>query len=289
LHSVYSLDSNIVFAGGLNLNSNRNIVKSVDGGLSWQTTYVENYIWTVDILKIGMVNDTTGYALTRGYVLKTTDGGMNWNITDTASVRSGAMFSILEDLALFPDNDTVYTCGWYSPYFGTTVNGGNVWQHQDDFNSYNLDFINTQTGYIAGWSQIHKTTDGGMTFVDASGGNPNLFSEIYSLDFTDEWTGYACGSNGRIIKTINGGTTGFAESPATAKSILIFPNPSSDRIQFSEKTDVRISNSMGMILSEYKNTNTIDISELPSGVYILTFTDNIGTTVRQTKIIRSEN
>lgn len=268
LHSIYARNNQELWIGGSIAGTDGYIAKSVDGGLTWQKAQVESYIWNQDFLKIGMVNPQVGYALTRGSVLKTTDGGASWKITDTASVRAGNMFSILEDLAFFPNSDTLYVCGWYPKYLGKSVNGGLTWEHQFNYDYYNLDFLNTQTGYVGGWGYLHKTTDGGNTFVDASGGDPATFSDIYSIDFTDEWNGYACGPNGKLIKTDNGGATGIKETEDTKYTLRVYPNPTSDRLFFSERVDVRLTDLTGVVVAEENNTNSLSLSTLPSGIYL---------------------
>lgn len=274
LHSVYAVNSNDLIIGGQDFNGVNfgYIATSNNGGVSWTPSTFETYVWDVDIKKIDMVNATTGYAATRGDVLKTTDGGSTWQITDTASVHSGVMFVLLEDLAFFPNNDTVYTCGWYGGYFGTTVNAGDEWAHNEDYQNYNLDFLNTQVGYIGGWCQIHKTTDGGATFTDVGGASSPLFCDIYSIDFTDEMTGYACGYYGRILKTTNGGELALDE--LSAGTITVSPNPTTGEISFSETVNVTVSNLSGQRLKGLKNTNFVDLSNNSAGTYLLIITND---------------
>lgn len=288
LRSVYALNSSELFVGGFNTASNIPIYKSTNGGQSWQATSVESYIWSVNILKIGMVSNTKGYAVSRGYVLKTTDGGLNWRITDTASVQAGSMFSVLEDLAFFPGNDTVYTCGWYVAYFGKTANAGQNWSHQFNADYTNLDFLTPSIGYVGGWGSLHKTTDGGQSFSDASGGNAQLFSNIWSIDFTDEWTGYACGKNGQIIKTANGGITGLEEGLEQKGALLLYPNPTSGYVQFSRPTHVIVSNALGQTVLEKKKVQSLDLSDLAKGVYMLHTSDETGRVKERIKLLLTE-
>jgi len=286
LHSVFALNSNTILIGGKMNNIDGYLAKTTNGGSTWKTANMERYLWDVDIKKIAMVNDTVGYAINRGYVLKTSDGGSNWYITDTASVQAGNMFHVLEDLAFFPNNDTVYTCGWYGAYFGKTVNGGDIWQHNNDHQSYNLDFLNTQVGYIGGWGQVHKTVDGGVSFVDASGGSSALFEDIYSIDFTDEWTGYACGNKGKIFKTSNGGSTSIPQISDTKPSVLVYPNPTRGKINFSAITNVQLTNATGKILDDRKNVDSIDLSEQSAGIYFIILTDKNGQVIQRNKIVK---
>jgi photosystem II stability/assembly factor-like uncharacterized protein len=280
------LNSNNVFIGGQFNVSDGYIAKTTNNGTSWQLASIESYIWDVNIKKLGMINDSVGYAAARGFILKTIDYGTNWYITDTASVYATEMFHLLEDIAFFPDNDTVYVCGWYGEYFGKTFNAGGAWLHNNDYQSYNLDFINTQTGYIGGWGQVHKTTDGGATFVDASGGSNALLYDIYSIDFVNEWTGYACGYGGKILKTSNGGTTSTQEHSHVNSDIIIYPNPVNDLINFSIKTNVQLANVAGQIVAERKNITTLDLSNQTSGIYLLILTDNNGQVIQRHKIVK---
>lgn len=288
LHSVYALNNNVVLVGGENTMSDGFIAKTVNGGSTWQKAAVENYLWAVDIVKIGMVNNTIGYALTRGNVLKTTDGGLNWRITDTASVRAGKMFSILTDFSYFPNNDTVYVCGWYDAYFGKTVNGGNTWVHSETYDYYSMDFMNTKTGYVGGWGKLNKTTDGGKTFVDASGGNKLLFDNIVSIDFTNEWTGYGCGVGGKIIKTINGGTTGIEGSFDGPTNATVYPNPTTGKLNFTTEANVQVQNMTGQLVAQGNNISTMDLTEQPAGVYVLTLMNTHGQIIQRYKIVKTE-
>lgn len=265
LHSVFAQDQNTIFVGGSNNTQNYFIYKSIDGGITWQSVFVESYIWNIDILKIVMQSANTGYALTRGIVLKTIDAGSNWFITDTLSVKSGAMFSILEDIAVFPNSDTMYVCGWYPAYLGTSLNEANTWQHQALYDYYNLDFISPSVGYVGGWGYMHKTKDGGKTYQDVSGGNTQLFSGIYSIDFIDENHGFACGERGKIIRTTSGGTTGISTSVNSTS--FIYPNPSTGFVSFDKYYDVSIYNSLGQFLQKEENINSIQIGHLCNGIY----------------------
>jgi hypothetical protein len=50
---------------------------------------------------------------------------------------------------------------------------------------------------------------------------------------------------------------------------LVFPNPTSGKLYLTEKTDIILTDMLGKIVLLKPNTNYIDISEMPSGIYIL--------------------
>ena len=289
LNSVHVLNDKSILIGGFNTNSLGYMGKSNDGGKTWKKCNIESSIWTVEILKIAMINNEQGFALTRGMVLKTKDGGMNWKIADTASVRKGQMFTILEDIAVFPDNDTAFICGWYTPYFGSTVNNGDNWSHQTNYDYFCLDFLTTKVGYVAGFGSIRKTKDGGKTFEDVSGGPSFFFGSVFSMDFIDESTGYICGENGLIVKTTNGGNgTANDENPSNTKlTISVYPNPTNGLIQFSKEMRSLVSGMDGLVILENPSSKTIDISHLPAGIYVLTMLDEQGYAIQNVKILKS--
>lgn len=286
LHAVYAHNSNDLLIGGQDFNGPNQgyLATSDNGGTTWNPSAFETYVWDVDIKKIGMVNATTGYAATRGYVLKTTDSGATWQITDTASVHAGTMFVLLEDLAFFPDNDTVYTCGWYGGYFGTTVNAADEWNHNEDYQNYNMDFLNPQVGYIGGWCHIHKTTDGGETFTDVGGSMAPVFCDIFSIDFTDEMIGYACGYGGKIFKTTTGGELSLDE--LVNATIEISPNPTKGEVIFSEPVNVTLNTLAGQRLKGLKNVSLMDISDNSAGTYLLLITNDNGDVLQQMIVVK---
>lgn len=286
LHSIYARNSDDVWIGGLSYAGSMEgyIGVSDNGGMTWNEAEIEQYLWDIDIKKIGMTSATTGYAATRGDVLKTTDGGMTWEITDTASVHAGTMFVLLEDLAFFPNNDTVYTCGWYGGYFGKTTNGGDNWQHNEAFQNYNLDFLNPQVGYIGGWCHLHKTTDGGATFVDAAGESADLFCDIYSIDFTDEARGYACGYEGKILRTSNGG--GAALDTYAKEIITAFPNPVTDVLHFSSAVNGNLTDCSGKNLYMFTSIESLQLENLASGIYFLNLSNSDKNTFQSLRIVK---
>lgn len=57
-------------------------------------------------------------------------------------------------------------------------------------------------------------------------------------------------------------------------SILAYPNPTTGSIYLSEPANITLSDLSGKLLLEQKNTNQLDISTLPAGMYFLHFGEN---------------
>jgi photosystem II stability/assembly factor-like uncharacterized protein len=82
-----------------------------------------------------------------------------------------------------------------------TVNGGNNWYiSTNSLGGMFIFFLNTMTGFIAGGT-IHRTDDGGYTWIDLG-----LYN-MRTVFFNDALTGYAAGTYSEIRKTTDGGFT----------------------------------------------------------------------------------
>ena len=64
-------------------------------------------------------------------------------------------------------------------------------------------------------------------------------------------------------------TVGTAEYNATLKDISLAPNPTSSKINFSEKCDVEVFNEAGNLLFEKKDQSEIDLKNYSKGVYLV--------------------
>jgi photosystem II stability/assembly factor-like uncharacterized protein len=270
----------IGFAGGSENYSIGIIFKTSDGGQTWTKTTTPNTFLDVLYKRIVFPEEKIGYAITRGMCMKTTDEGENWFITDTNLVESGEMFSILEDAHFF-SADTGFIVGWYDPFCGYTTNGGESWVDQFVLHNqwHSIDFPSRQIGYLARWGQMAKTTDGGLSWTEINIPQ-NLAANIYSIDFVDENIGFACGDNGMIIKTVNGGATRI-EVLKLSNKISIYPNPSTgiftidteqETIKFVNEINLEVYNIQGELVFDsvltYPNLS-FNLIDLPKGTYIV--------------------
>lgn len=161
---------------------------------------------------VQFINQDTGWAAGEGgTIIKTTDGGINWEVQNTN------VETFIVDLFFLNEN-----LGWALTIrqivpFGTTVlhttNGGDDWIAEDfpqqSVIMNTIFFFDSLTGLIGG-RNISKTTDGGQTWqitnIDSNmvSGLPVYKFNFYSRDF-----GYSCGGfidlAGAIWKTTDGG------------------------------------------------------------------------------------
>jgi 6-phosphogluconolactonase (cycloisomerase 2 family) len=68
--------------------------------------------------------------------------------------------------------------------------------------------------------------------------------------------------------------------------LVIYPNPSSGIFNFSNYTNVHITNTLGQIIMGRKNVSSIDLREQSAGIYFITFIDDSGKVLQRNKIMK---
>ncbi len=197
------------------------ILRTEDGGDTWKLL---NQADSVIVSSLSFVDSKTGWAATSkvgfgdGYlgltivytptVLKTNDGGDSWvriNLPDDSLKLTQIYF--LDDQR-----------GWLSGYYNfldqsiffdfSTQDGGEHWtplrggQWRSQRMSFgNIQFLDEDRGWAADYN-LSRTHDGGDTWDKIM---PERIAGIHALDFIDHQEGWAVGSRGRILHTIDGG------------------------------------------------------------------------------------
>ena len=170
------------------------IYKSTDGGASFRNIYQFTTAGGfTSYSSVFFINDLTGWVRTFNGLHKTTDGGQTW--TKKLTVERGNID--------FPSINV----GYISTESGIkkTMDGGDTWLPVnfpealggDSF--VDVDFVSESTGFISTPKSIFKTTDGGNTWqrVVKMGSK-----QIIEIHFTDASHGWACGSDGMVLKYI---------------------------------------------------------------------------------------
>jgi Uncharacterized protein related to plant photosystem II stability/assembly factor len=185
------------------------IAKTTDGGTQWvqQNSHTENFI-----LKIFFINSNIGWACGyNGTLLQTTNGGNLW--TPQPLGTSQNIISVF-----FLDQNQGWVVGGGGLIL-STQNGGTTWTPQvsgttNDLRS--IKFIDSNTGWIVGSGGcILHTTNGGVTWTPQ---NSSTTIILWNACFPDPLHGYAVGGDPGVstvfIKTTNGGTSWFSQTPA---------------------------------------------------------------------------
>ena len=211
-----------------------NIVKTIDGGLSWTVQYsnANFYFW-----KIFFPTSNIGFVTAQNasndsiYIIKTIDSGNSWNIvhSDFDMTVTGNYYSLY-----FVNQDTGFVVIEYTPIVGKTFDGGLNWQYdtmQTAFEALEcVNFSSGGTGYVAGTGGIiFKTVNYGNSWTTIS--DPGNTLPLYGVWFTNPNIGYVVGgdgfSSGVILRTTNGGaswtnTPGLSQTPNS----IYFPTSS---------------------------------------------------------------
>ncbi|SKB83799.1 Por secretion system C-terminal sorting domain-containing protein [Soonwooa buanensis] len=85
-------------------------------------------------------------------------------------------------------------------------------------------------------------------------------------------------------------TTCFATLATNAvnkEKIMLYPNPVSSVLNISKAATVLIYNTVGQLVKSEKNTSSVDVSNLNSGVYYIMLLDNNGKVIQKSKIIKN--
>ncbi|HMN23221.1 MAG TPA: YCF48-related protein [Ignavibacteriaceae bacterium] len=230
MYTIHFFNDNVGFLGG------SGIKKTTDGGKTWNKSFIEpGGVSTLPVYKFSFFNDTLGYACggrldIAGVIWRTTDGGDNWSYIGLSpdQIFDVFVFDSLNALALSGDPE-----GLFPIIKIKTTDGGISWSSTETpfyGLSYKIDFQNDQEGWSASGHKFLHSIDGGENWFEEL--TPDS-AAIYDLQFIDQYTGFACGENGALLKF-----TSF-KKPITDKPIFEllqnYPNP------FSEKTTIIVS------------------------------------------------
>jgi hypothetical protein len=72
----------------------------------------------------------------------------------------------------------------------------------------------------------------------------------------------------------NCGSTSI-DNTAIDKALMVYPNPTTGILFVTQKENLTLSDLSGKLLLEQKNTNQLDMSSLPAGMYLLSFGDHL--------------
>jgi photosystem II stability/assembly factor-like uncharacterized protein len=180
---------------------------TTNGGISWLPKSVTNlsYFYSISVLSASSAYVVGLSSVYNTVLLQTTDGGSNW----TEKFNFNSISANINDIQFINEN-TGYAVG--SQNICKTTNAGLNWTVQNTtVDCYYVQFINDQTGWVAGptggylTSDLLKTTDGGASWITIP-----LSFFLYKFDFKNENLGFANGTlNNKpvILKTLDGGAT----------------------------------------------------------------------------------
>jgi len=191
LYSIVFVNSNTGYAAG----DSGTVIKTTNGGTTWNTLTSGT---ANRLLSLSFIDENNGMATgNNGTALKTTDGGATWQPLNTGTI------TVLNAVYML-DNNHVFICG-NAGLFLKSVNGGTDFTDSTltTTNNYDINFINADTGFIAGKNFL-RTTDGGSTWSSYS-----LSKEALSLSIpaSNHNKVYSVGYDGSIFVSDNQGAS----------------------------------------------------------------------------------
>jgi photosystem II stability/assembly factor-like uncharacterized protein len=149
-----------------------------------------------------------------GYILNTSDGGLNWIATNAGGATS---FMSLKALP----SGIGFVCGFSGVIYKTNdIHSILAWTAQTSGtvqNLYSIFFINDNTGWVCGDNGVIRATiNGGANW---NGQTSGLLSSLFSIYFIDANNGWACGVLGKILKTTNGGASWNPQSSGISSDL----------------------------------------------------------------------
>lgn len=205
------------------------IYRSTDAGATWSrlasgTTSIPT------LTDVKFVSPDSGFAVGyAGVILRTIDGGQNWE-----TVRQGSLFSPDEWFSAvnFTDNLQGWAVGraglppTYYLLVVRTSDGGESWERfafpdvppdpndppvPDTGWGQDVVFIDGSTGYVCADTNVFYTTNGGASWEMQV--NPDTAIRVlHDLDFVDATHGWAVGAEGIVLRTTDGLTWEVAGS-----------------------------------------------------------------------------
>ncbi|MEA3499966.1 MAG: YCF48-related protein, partial [Candidatus Marinimicrobia bacterium] len=194
------------------------VTEAVGNSSLWTALHPTPTTNTID--DVQFANSTIGYACgNKGTMLKTTDGGDNWNLLKT---------DVDKDLKKlhFIDVNTGYVVGDDGTVL-KTVDGGNSFMQlstedtigtRDLFSVY---FTDANTGFVGGdvyHAVIWNTTDGGNTWHETALPLDD-YTDVNDIEFLNSSTGIAICDDGKIVRTTDSGTSWTEVTSGTTENL----------------------------------------------------------------------
>jgi len=201
------------------------IIKTEDGGDTWtyrsrnQENSVSEWFTNVQFIdeNIGWCVGLTGVNPYNGIILKTTDGGENWE-TRIFDANLPPVTGGIEDF-IFIDSLT----GWFVADLEIfkTIDGGFVWTSQFPMTTSTINsisFVDSANGWVVGMlGTVLRTTDGGDSWENLT--DTTLNSHLYDVQFVTDSIGWVVGADGTIWKTIDAGENWVVQESGTTNAL----------------------------------------------------------------------
>ncbi|MBT3801731.1 MAG: T9SS type A sorting domain-containing protein [Bacteroidetes bacterium] len=245
------------------------------------------------ISQLNFINSKVGYSIGADFILfKTTDNGSNWIKVGSVPSSSGTFMKmqfVTESIGFYGNIYGIYKTtdggkSWTKKIKGIYEINSSCWPTDMYFSDENNGWVVT---YCGGSYHYYRTEDGGLNWgrLEFSLSSCKM-AYITGFDKNNltlwPYNGAKC-----VYRTNNGGGpySGVNEKPDVENSIRIFPNPANNTLTISlnretiKHAKAFIINLQGQTLLQSElvgKENSLDISNLPAGVYFVKVVDENG-------------
>ncbi len=199
--SVFFLDTLNGWAAGV-----QKVLRTTDGAKTWNL--IKEFHWTFT-RRIKFINDKVGWVIGGGMyeqygtIRKTTDGGNNWVLQDSIGGSGYYDMEIIDSLNVLVIGE--------NGQMRYTTDGGNMWLSSvtnSSDNNYGISVINNNAWIVGGNHNDPKMLKSNLSFYSWQSQVKNITqNNLLSIDFSNETTGWAAGSNGELLYTTDGGNS----------------------------------------------------------------------------------
>lgn len=216
LKDIYAISPTTIYGISALYNGTAlNVKKTVDNGDNWEEQYSgytsQNYY------EFSSPDSTDIFAVGNGGVIIHNSGGETWT-----TVASGTEENLR---SIFFVDDQIGFIGGDAGTILKTTDGGTTWVDLEatldaPYSILDLHMVDASLGFIGGHSFLQVTYDGGLNWTYVPGFSPGggafAFREI---QFVNNNLAYACGDQGAIWKSEDGGLTWNLQETGTTESI----------------------------------------------------------------------
>jgi len=177
------------------------LLKTVDGGMSWQRVTLDGFDVNARLVRAMFTDPDHGWAFGEsGALFATSDGGTNWK-------RKALPSKHLLLGGTFVDNAHGWLVGAGATVLQTS-DGGATWHHGLVRDGSGVRFTATSfVGSRLGWAvgiggRVFATADGGQTWFEQ---RSNATDDLFDVRFLDAQQGWIAGSQGTLLHTNDAG------------------------------------------------------------------------------------
>lgn len=261
-------DSNTIYGGGNWFEDSAYIIKSTDGGNSWNLIDMSAY--ATSIIDFHFINKDTGFATGKGLpplesaiILYTTNGGVSWSVKFQNNVASEYCWKIqkLTPLIYYASIEDLTSV---TPRILKSVDGGMSWTtYQIDVTPYNIEgigFIDPMHGWTGGGSpHSYESRDGGKTWNKIN--ICPLMNRVFKVNDT-----MLLASGIRIWKYKSNGI--YPPIPEKRFAwMTVGPNPVKDNLTINVSVDLKTRVLILLLDAAGRRMHVVDNTDRPRGSY----------------------